>query len=54
MATALDTGAFFNAFVRMVARRGWPKNMLSDNGTIFVGAEKEIKELVGQLHHDKL
>lgn len=54
MATALDTGAFLNAFVRMVARRGWPKNMLSDNGTIFVGAEKEIKELVGQLHHDKL
>ena len=48
MATALDTGAFLNAFVRMAARRGWPKNMPSDNGT------KEIKELVGQLDHDQL
>ena len=28
--------------------------MLSDNGTNFVGAEKEIRELVGQLDHDQL
>jgi len=54
MATSLDTGAFLNAFVRMAARRGWPTKMLSDNGTNFVGAEKEIRDLVSQLEHDQL
>ena len=52
--TSLDTGAFLNAFVRMAARRGWPTKMLSDNGTNFVGAEKEIRDLVRQLDHDQL
>ena len=54
MATSLDTGTFLNAFVRMAARRGWPTKMLSDNGTNFVGAEKEIRDLVSQLDHDLL
>ena len=54
MATSLDTGAFLNAFVRMTARRGWPVTMLSDNGTNFVGAEKEIRELVSQLDREQL
>lgn len=35
-----------NAFVRMTARRGWPKEMLSDNGTNFVAGDREIRELV--------
>ena len=38
----------------MAARREWLTNMLSDNGTNFVGAEKEIRELVNQLDHDQL
>ena len=54
MVTSLDTGAFLNAFVRMTARRGWPTRMLSDNGTNFVGAEKEVRELVCQLDHEQL
>ena len=54
MATSLETDAFLNAFVRMTARKGWPTKMLSDNGTNFVGAEKEIRELVSQLDHDQL
>ena len=28
--------------------------MLSDNGANFVGAEKEIRELVGELDHDQV
>ena len=28
--------------------------MLSDNGTNFIGAEKEIKQLVSQLDHDQI
>ena len=54
MATSLETDAFLNAFVRMTARRGWPTKMLSDNGSNFVGAEKEIRELVGELDHDQV
>lgn len=50
MATSLETGAFLNAFVRMVARKGWPTNMLSDNG----GAEKEVRNLVSQLDQHQL
>ena len=37
---------FLNAFTRMAARRGWPKMMLSDNGTNFIAGDREIKELV--------
>ena len=54
MATSLDTGAFLNAFIRMAARRGWPTKMLSDNGRNFMGAEKEIRDLVSQLDHGQL
>ena len=54
MATSLETGTFLNAFVRMAARRGWPTKVLSENGTNFVGADKEIKELVSQLDHDRI
>ena len=40
LASSLDTDAFLNAFIRMAGRRGWPQQMLSDNGTNFVGAYK--------------
>ena len=54
MATSLEIDAFLNALVRMTARRGWPTKMPSDNGSNFVGAEKEIRELVGELDHDQV
>ena len=54
MATSLETDAFLNAFTRMVARRGWPKLMLSDNGTNYVGAAREIKELVDNIDQDNV
>lgn len=54
MATSLETDAFLNTFVRMMARRGWPTKVLSDNGSNFVGTKKEIKELVGELDHDQV
>ena len=40
MAFALDSDSFLNAFYRMVNLRGIPQEMLSDNGTNFVGAKK--------------
>ena len=42
MACSFDTDGFLNALTRMVARRGWPRDMLSDNGTNFIGGSKEI------------
>ncbi len=39
----LSTDAFLAAFKRFIARRGLPHQVFSDNGTNFVGAEKEIQ-----------
>lgn len=47
VAYGLDTDSFLNAFFRMVSRRGLPKDVLSDNGTNFVGANNELEELAG-------
>ena len=49
MAFGLDTDSFLNAFYTMVNRRGLPREMLSDNGTNFVAAERELCELVEAL-----
>ena len=47
VAYGLDTDSFLNAFFRMVSWRGLPKDVLSDNGTNFVGANSELEELAG-------
>ena len=53
-AWSLDTDAFLNAFARFTSRRGVPKEVVSDNGTNFVGAVNELKELAGQLDEEKI
>lgn len=45
VAYGLDTDSFLNAFFRMVSRRGLPTDILSDNGTKFIGAKNELQEL---------
>ena len=52
MAYGLDTDSFLKAFCRMVNRQGLPEEMLSDNGTNFVGANKELRKLVKQMTKD--
>ncbi|XP_039315440.1 uncharacterized protein LOC113004411 [Solenopsis invicta] len=37
-----STPAFLGAYARFVARRGLPESMYSDNGTTFVGADREM------------
>ena len=54
MAYALDTDSFLNAFYRMTSRRGLPEEVISDNGSNFVSAERELKELVEKLDQDKV
>ena len=43
---SMDSDAFINAFIRFVSRRGRPELVRSDNGTNFVGGEKEINEAI--------
>lgn len=43
---SLDADSFINALNRFIARRGKPSKMRSDNGTNFVGANKEIQSAV--------
>ena len=38
----------------MANGRGLPEEMISDNGSNFVGAERELRELVAQLDQDKI
>ena len=48
MAFGLDTDSFLRAFTRMCYRRGVPEEMISDNGTNFVGANQELLELTNK------
>lgn len=54
MSYALDTDSFVNAFTRMTSRRGTPRYVLTNNGANFVGAEREIRELVQALDRSKI
>ena len=49
MAFGLDTDSFLRAFGRMRNRRGVPEEMISDNGTNFVGANQELRELTNKM-----
>ena len=51
VAWRLDTDGFF---ARFTSRRGVPKQMTSNNGSNFVGAVNELKELVNRLDKDKI
>jgi len=42
----LSTPAFLAAFDRFVARRGLPTTVYSDCGTNFVGADKQLRQLI--------
>ena len=54
IAYSLDTASFLNAFARMVARRGKPEVMMSDNGTNFTSAERELLDLVSTLDQTQI
>jgi len=40
----LTTDAFIGAFKRFISRRDKPSHMFLDNGTTFVGANRQLKE----------
>jgi hypothetical protein len=45
VAHTLHTDSFINALQRFISRRGQPYEIRSDNGSNFVGAERELPSL---------
>lgn len=54
IADSLDTDSCINALRRFISRRGQVSVMRSDNGTNFVGAERELREALEDLNHNKI
>lgn len=54
VAHALDTDACINALRRFICRRGQVKEIRSDNGTNFVGSNRELKAALQELNQDKM
>ncbi|KAK3734280.1 hypothetical protein QZH41_015132, partial [Actinostola sp. cb2023] len=54
VAKSLETDDFILVLMRFLNRRGHVKELRSDNGTNFVGAEREITESIKKMDHDKL
>ena len=48
----LDTDSCLNAILRFIARRGKPNTIISNNGTNFVGAEREFAEYVAACNNE--
>ncbi|XP_028279424.1 uncharacterized protein LOC114447399 [Parambassis ranga] len=54
MAQSVDTDACINALRRFICRGGQVSSMKSDNGTNFVGAERELREALSSLNHNQI
>lgn len=54
VANSLDTDSFINALRRFVCRRGPPEIIRSDNGSNFVGAERELSKAVKGLNQAQI
>lgn len=54
VAYSLDTDSCINALRRFISRRGQVVHMRSDNGTNFVGAERELRESLTALNHSHI
>ena len=54
VADDMTTDWFINAFRRFIARRGQPKEVFSDNGTNFKGAESVLRKELSRLNQSKM
>lgn len=54
VAPSLDTDSFINALRRFTARRGQVKELRSDNGKNFVGAERELRVAIKEWNQCKI
>ena len=54
VAKSLETDDFILLLMRFLNRRGHVKELRSDNGTNFVGADREIKEAIKHIDDEKV
>lgn len=54
VAASLDTDSFVNALRRFVSRKGHVQEIRSDNGTNFVGAERELRKAILVWNNSKI
>ena len=54
MAYDLSTDSFLSCFARFTSRRGHPQEVMSDNGTNFVGAEKTLRQELQAFNQKKI
>lgn len=54
LASSLETDCFINLLRRFINRRGSPRFIYSDNGTNFVGAEREIREAIEHWNQEQI
>ena len=52
--SSLETDTFILALRRFISVRGCPKEIWSDNGTNFTGAESELRRSVRELNEDQI
>ena len=50
----LSTDSFLLALIKFMERRGKPKTIWTDNGTNFIGAERELSILLKDLNQAKI
>ena len=53
-ASSLTTDAFIQAFRRFIAVRGCPREVWSDNGTNFTGAERELRASIKEFNEEEI
>ena len=54
VAFSLSTDSFIMCLTRFIARRGKPTVIYSDNGTNFVGANRELRECINDCNQDMI
>lgn len=54
VAASLDTDSYINALRRFIARRGQVTKIRSDNGTNFVGAERELARSIQEWNQHQI
>ena len=51
---SMETDSSINALRRFVARRGPPSDIYSNNGTNFVGADRELKQSLQEWNQSQI
>lgn len=54
VAASLDTDSYINALRRFIVRRGQVTTIRSDNGSNFVGAERELKASIQEWNVNRI